>query len=155
MRESKTITATLDEDLTAYTETLFQYDVGIVLKIEGVTLPDAYEVHFANKERGGESLTSIGNADGVLIPDAVLQTGKPVYAFLYLHEEATDGWTVARITIPVYARPAITDQEPEPSEASVIAQAIEALNEAMAEVKAVPKWNIYMTDDDLIIEEVE
>ena len=62
----------------ARTSPLWQYDYGQILQIVGLDLPDAYEVHFSNSENG-DSTTSIGNSDGVVIPDAYLQSGENVY----------------------------------------------------------------------------
>ena len=73
-------------------QTLFQYDYGQTLILEGVKLPLAYEVHFSNKLYG-QSKTQIGNADGVAIPDEYLVTGERVYFWIYLHEGESDGET--------------------------------------------------------------
>ena len=57
----------------AWTDELWQYDYGQILKFDGLELPDAYEVHFSNQPLTGETITQIGNADGVTIPDQFLQ----------------------------------------------------------------------------------
>lgn len=112
---------------------LYQYDYGQVLQFVGLSLPDAYEVHFSNTESSGESLTMIGGADGVMIPDELLTTGKSVYAYLFLHDADTDGETEYKVTIPVRQRPMPTDIEPTPVQQDVITQTIAALNEAVEE----------------------
>jgi len=112
------------------TRPLYQYDYGQVLKLTGIDLPAAYEVHFSNSEFG-ESTTQIGNADGVLIPDAYLQSGADVYVWLYLHSGTEDGETVYKILIPVQKRAAITPEQPTPVQQDTITQAIAALNDAV------------------------
>jgi hypothetical protein len=117
------------------TQPLYQYDYGQLLQFVGIDLPQAYEVHFSN-EPHGEAVTQIGNADGVTIPDALLTTGLPVYAWLFLHTGEEDGETEYAVTIPVIRRAAITDDPPTPVEQSAITQAIAALNSAVEQTAA-------------------
>lgn len=112
------------------TQPLYQYDYGQLLQFVGIDLPEAYEVHFSNEPRG-EAVTQIGDAEGVTIPDALLTTGQPVYAWLFLHTGENDGETEYAVTIPVIRRAAITDDPPTPVEQSAITQAIAALNSAV------------------------
>ena len=116
------------------TAPLFQYDYGQILIIEGITLPTAYQVHFSN-EPYGTSTTSIGGADGVEIPDAYLQTGADVYAWLFLQTGENDGRTVAMIRIPVKARAEITNEEPTEVQQGEIDQLIAALNDAVEDAE--------------------
>lgn len=106
---------------------IFQWDYGQVLQFLGIDLPETYEVHFANPG-APEAAPQIGSADGVIIPDAVLTTGRPINAWVFLHTGADDGETVYQVTIPVIQRPKPGDGEPSPVEQSVITQAIAALN---------------------------
>lgn len=115
----------------ACTEPRYQYDYGQILKIEGLELPTAYEVHFSNMATGGSSITAVGGEDGVAIPDDVLKKGSDVYAFIFLHTGEDDGETVYKIKIPVIARPSITDETPTPTQQSAIDEAIIALNSAV------------------------
>lgn len=117
-------------ETSARTAPLWQYDYGQVLKIDGVELPTAYEVHFSN-EKHGTSVTQIGNGDGVDIPDALLLSGKPVYAWVYLHTGLNDGETEYIITIPVNKRAQPTNATPTPVQQDAITQAIAALQEAV------------------------
>lgn len=126
-----TTTATFRCGATATrTPPIWQYDYGQILKFAGIELPTAYEVHFSDHQFG-ESTTQIGNSDGVTIPDSYLTTGRDVYAWVYLHEEETDGETVYMVIIPVRKRASITEETPTPVEESAITQAIVALNEAV------------------------
>ena len=124
-------TARFSTGRTTTTPHLWQYDYGQLLKIEGLELPVAYEVHFANQDIHGETKTVIGNADGVMIPDEFMATGKTVYAWIFLHDDVTDGETEYKITIPVRMRPQPTNDEPTPVQQDVITQAIAALNSAV------------------------
>lgn len=118
------------------TARLWQWDYGQVLKITGLNLPTAFEVHFSNSKERGTSKTQIGQNSQVTIPDEYLTSGAYVYAFIYLHEGETDGETEYRINIPVKERPQPTDVEPTPQEQSEITQAIAALNSAVEQTGA-------------------
>lgn len=109
---------------------LYQYDYGQVLILTGVELPVAYEVHFSNSENG-ISKTSIGNSDGVVIPDEFLTSGEDIYVWLFLHQGNDDGETEYKGIIPVKKRSRPTDIEPTPVQQDVITQTIAALNEAV------------------------
>ena len=54
---------------------LRQWDYGQVLRIQGLNLPTATEIHFSLRETGGEAVTRIGvTKDGVtdvVIPDSI------------------------------------------------------------------------------------
>lgn len=54
------ITATFNDYTYARTTSLWQYDYGQILQIEGITLPATFEVHFSNQDQEGESLIQIG-----------------------------------------------------------------------------------------------
>ncbi len=110
---------------------VWQYDYGQTLKIEGLDLPEAYEVHFSNTDESGSTKTQIGTADGVTIPDEYLTSGEPVYVFIYLHDGETDGETEYKVKLPVRKRPKPSDVEPTPQEQSTITQTIAALNTAV------------------------
>ena len=116
------------------TDPLFQYDYGQKLILEGVDLPAAYEVHFANVMHG-DSKTSIGDGTGVEIPDEYLQTGKDVYFWLYLHSSENDGETELAGMIPVTKRAKPTNEKPTPEQQDVITQTIAALNSAVEGVQ--------------------
>lgn len=129
---SNIITATFSGcQTTAWTTELYQWDYGQVLQFEGLELPDAYEVHFSNVPLTGTTVTQIGNAEGVTIPDQYLITGDPIYAWVFLHTGEDDGETVYMVTMPVTKRPQPSDDVPTPQEQSAITQAIAALNIAV------------------------
>ena len=121
---------------SARTRAVYQYDYGMILKPIGLELPSTYEVHFGASATG-PTTTQLGNADGVEIPDAYLQSGSSVYAYIYLHSGEDDGETVYSIVIPVIARGQITDEQPTPAEQSVITQAIAALNAGVETVQEI------------------
>ena len=105
-------------------------DYGLYLKIEGLELPATYEVDFSNSEHNGTSVTMIGNADGVLIPNQFISSGKDVFAFLY-HVGEDYGRTIFKFRIPNKLRPDRTDEQPTSEEQSVIDQTISSLNNAI------------------------
>ena len=132
----KTLVARFGGYRTITTSSLWQYDYGQTLKLEGLTLPEAYEVHFSKSDGVGTAITQIGNSEGVVIPDMLLLTPGPIYAWIYLHEGNDDGETEFKLTIPVNARVRPTDDEPTPVEQSAITEAIAVLNVAVEETAA-------------------
>ena len=111
---------------------LYQYDYGQLLLFPDLDLPEAYEVHFA-ADGDAQTITMIGNTDGVLIPDQLLQTPGHLKVYIYLHEGEDDGETEYKALIPVIGRPEPSDLEPTPVQQDAITQAIAALNTAVTE----------------------
>ena len=111
--------------------TLWQYDYGQIMQFNGIDLPVSYEVHFSNDKDGGYTKTQIGDEDGVAIPDEYFLSGKPIYAWLYLHATEDDGETEYQVTIPINKRSRPADYAPTTVEQSAITQAIAALNAAV------------------------
>ena len=116
---------------------LWKWDYGQVLRIQGLDLPTAVEIHFSLQEKGGEAVTRVGTAkDGVTdvaIPDSMLENNGSavdyfIYAFIYLTDE-TSGQTEYKISMQVKARP-----KPEafdsPEDAELFREAIAAVNAA-------------------------
>ena len=104
---------------------LWQYDYGQILKITGIDLPEAYEVHFSNSLRG-TAKPMPGDADGVKIPAEFLVTGQNVFAWFYVHNGLYDGTTEYQIEIQVRRRPMPTSYQPEDEdEKKIIEQLIE------------------------------
>lgn len=137
MNADRTVTAYLKagQGRNTVTRALTQYDYGQILEFDGVTLPQSYEVVFSNDEHGGTGKSQIGSASGVTIPDEFLTTGKPVFAWLFLHETENDGETVFKIKIPVNKRSLDLEEEPTPVQQSAITQAIAALNQAVIDTE--------------------
>lgn len=118
------------------TSPLWQYDYGQILKITGLDLPQAFEVHFSNSRKSGETVTQIGTSSQVVIPDMYLTSGADIYAFIFLHDGLTDGETEYVIKIPVRERPEPSDIEPTPEQQDAITEAIAALNVAVEQTTA-------------------
>lgn len=114
---------------------LYQYDYGQILRVTDLELPVAYEVHFAN-DKSGNSVTQIGNADGVAIPDSVLLTARSIYCWFYLHDGEDDGETRYEVLIPVLARATPTNATPTPVQQDVITETIAALDDAVERAEA-------------------
>lgn len=118
-------------DTEVYTNPAKQWDYGQILRIQGVTLPKAVEVHFGIS---GEENTvpSVGVTDGdhtdIEIPDGLLRQPNDLVAYVYI-ADVEKGNTVKTINIPVIARakPAIPHT---PEDEAVFREAIEAVNTA-------------------------
>lgn len=128
----KIVTVTLGEDLYVKGPHVFQYDYGLVLVLDGIQLPAEYEVHFSNKKHG---VAKKGEAaeNGVKIPDEYLRSGEDVFAWVYLRNGDTDGYTVYSVQLPVIARAVEQGDNISPVEHNIIDKAIEALEEAVEE----------------------
>lgn len=117
-------------------ENLWQYDYGQILKIQGLELPTTYTVDFCNIG-DTETISMIGDENGVQIPDDLLVNGKSIYAYVWLHAGNNDGETEYKIGIPVFPRPERGDEEPTPAQQSVIDQLIIQLNNGIEHVDEI------------------
>lgn len=99
---------------------LWQYDYGQILRIQGLDLPTAVEIHFSLQSRGGESIPRTGNTiDGVTtvaIPNVLLANegcviDYSIFAFIYITDE-NKGFTHRKITLRVRSRPKPGDYNP-------------------------------------------
>lgn len=126
------------DEKTKYVEGLDQYDYGQVLRIQGLNLPTAVEIHFGLDETGGTTVTRIGTTKNgvtdVPIPDSMLENEDiandySIYAFVYLTDD-TSGQTEYKITLKVKARP-----KPEVpgggDNPDIFHEAVEAVRESM------------------------
>ena len=127
-----TVTAKFNPGMrkTTTSGSLSQWDYGQILEIEGLDLPDTFEAHFSNQPYDGNAKPCIGEYNQVKIPDEYLENGEPVYVFIFLHSSENDGETEYRIVIPVDKRPRPVKLTPRPSEQSVFAQLLAAMNTA-------------------------
>lgn len=116
---------------------VWQWDYGQELRIQGLNLPAAVEIHFALQETGGEAVTRVGvTQDGITtvpIPDSMLEGAGSskdyqIYAWVYLADQVS-GETIKRIKIQVRARP-MPEAFEAPEDGEIFRQAIEAVNEA-------------------------
>ena len=114
---------------------LWQWDYGQRLRIEGLKLPAAVEIHFALTEQSGDAIPRVGiTKDGVtevVIPDSMLENQAAgatyeIYAWIYLADK-TFGETIKRISMQVKRRP-----KPEgfdtPEDAELFREAIAQVN---------------------------
>ena len=114
---------------------LWQWDYGQRLRIEGLKLPTAIEIHFALTEQSGDAIPRVGTTkDGVtevVIPDSLLENQAAgatyeIYAWIYLADK-TSGETIKRISMQVKCRP-----KPEgfdaPEDAELFREAIAQVN---------------------------
>lgn len=102
-----------DDEQYCRVRNVWQYDHGQILRIQGLTLPAAVEIHFSLTDTGGESITRVGitkdNVTDVIIPDSLLENdgvteNYNIYAFIYLTDTGS-GETEYKITISVKSRP--------------------------------------------------
>lgn len=114
---------------------LWQWDYGQRLRIEGLHLPTAVEIHFALTEQSGDAITRVGTTkDGVtevVIPDSLLENQAAgatyeIYAWIYLADN-TSGETIKRISMQVKRRPKPEGRDT-PEDAELFREAIEAVN---------------------------
>ncbi len=123
---------------------LTQWDYGQKLRIQGLDLPAAVEIHFSLTDVGGESITRVGTtADGVtdvIIPDSMLENegemGKQysVFAYLYL-SDSKSGETIKKIEMIVSTRPK-PEAWDKPEDQELFHEAIEAVNNAADRAEA-------------------
>ena len=110
----KIITAVFEPGSTiANVYGLWQYSYGQTLRIQGLNLPSAVEIHFSLQETGGTSVNRVGvTKDGVtdvIIPDSMLENDGAtkdydMFAFVYL-TDATSGQTEYKINLQIESRP--------------------------------------------------
>lgn len=123
-----TIRISMGSGKTGQTGKLYQYDRGQRLIIEGMTLPQTYQVHWSN-DPYTKSKTTIGDSTGADIPDEYLETGRDIHVWVYdVGEDHAE--TECHGIIRVIRRAKPSDEEPTPAQKTVIDQAIEALNSA-------------------------
>ena len=123
---------------TARVKGVWQWNYGQILRIDGLNLPEAVEVHFSLDETGGEAKRRIGvtkeGVTDVRIPDFIVEadrsTNYTAYAFIYVSEREY-GNTVKKIVLEITSRP-----RPEafikPCEKDLFDDAIEASRESLA-----------------------
>ena len=112
----------------------WQYDYGQILRIQGLHLPAAVEVHFAIEDEE-TSTTRVGvttnDITDVVIPDNCLENADTIesynlYAYIYLTTDQAGG-TGYKITIPVKTR-AKPETFDGPEEQELFKEAIKAVN---------------------------
>lgn len=114
---------------------LWQWDYGQRLRIEGLHLPTAVEIHFALTEQSGDAITRVGTTKNgvteVVIPDSLLENQAAgatyeIYAWIYLADK-TSGETIKRISVQVKRRPKPEGHDT-PEDAELFRDAIAQVN---------------------------
>lgn len=101
---------------TAKVKDIWQWDYGQILRIQGLNLPTAVEIHFSLDEHGGEAARRIGvTKDGVTdvpIPDSMVENesayGDSYYFFAYIYladEESGNTEYKIRAKVSTRSRP--------------------------------------------------
>lgn len=123
-----------------------QWNYGEVLRIQGLNLPKAVEIHFSLEKTAGQAIPRIGTTkDGVtdvVIPDSLLENEGElqdyfVYVWIYL-TDATSGRTEHSLSIKVKARskPEIPGGD---DNADPFREAIEEVNSAAERAETAEK----------------
>lgn len=109
---------------------LWQWDYGQIMRIQGLNLPTAVEIHFSIDK--GETITRIGTTrdrvTDVVIPDSILEEAGKYKAYIYVTDE-TSGSTEYVVSGSIKERPkpeSFKSQE----DAELFREAIRAVNEA-------------------------
>lgn len=109
----------------------YQYNHGQFLYFADLNLPQAFEVHFSNEDKG-YSKPKVGSNKLVEIPDEYFWSGaSQIYAWVYLHSDTDDGETIYEVKIPLTKRAKPTDEQPLPQQESAMERAIAELNNAV------------------------
>ena len=125
-----------DDEQYCRVRNVWQYDHGQILRIQGLTLPPAVEIHFSLTDAGGEAVTRVGvtkdNVTDVIIPDSLLENNGAtenynIYAFVYITDPGS-GETEYKITISVKSRP-----KPEGTGPTTWEAVMEAINQIASE----------------------
>lgn len=132
MIETKIIKAVFGASKSIVAPKRYKHDYGQEIEFVGIDLPNVFEAHFSNSKTG-QAKKQIGQGNVVTVPDEYFVSGADVFCWVMVHDEATDGRTMYTVRIPVMDRPEPIDVEPTPVQQDVIAQAITALNDAVAQ----------------------
>ena len=153
------ITAVFEVLPSTRTRPVWQYSYGQILRIQGLQLPSAVEIHFALEEKSGDSVTRIGvtrdNVTDVPIPDSMLENDDieedyKICAFVFLTDDDS-GETVRKISIPVTARSKPEAHET-PEEAELFREAIKAVNESAEKAENAKDAAEKVADDAAAVE---
>ena len=142
MSDSNIILAQFKGEREIYTDAVWQWNVGQVLQVSGITLPAACEAHVSNNGKdNAETILFSGNQ--LRIYDSYFANGRPVYVWIYLTETVTDpltgetmtaGTTEYMIVIPIKRRSKPAEYTPSEDQHDAIAQAIAAMNATVTAV---------------------
>lgn len=142
------VTAVFNNTDTARVYGLWQWDYGQVLRIQGLSLDPAVEIHFSLQETGGESKPCIGiTKDGITyadIPNSMLKNERctndyNIYAWIYITDE-TSGKTTKKIILYVKSRPKPGEETIDtPEDRKLFREAIEAVNESAKRSESAEK----------------
>ena len=130
----------MSNEITAYfkgrtgvVESVYQYDYGKVLVIDGLDLPAVFEVHFANSG-DDTSITVIGQDNRAAIPNSCLEKADVVTAYIYAHEGENDGETEYIAKFNVIRRAMPVDDDVSRKAQSAISKAVALLQSTNANI---------------------
>ena len=116
----------------AATPMSWQWDMGQILKIEGLKLHTGVQAHFTV---AGESVTQVIGVSGgcgyVTIPNGVFYEPGACMVYIYFSEDDATAETEYQILITILERPQPADYaDPTPAEETIFQSAIDAVREA-------------------------
>lgn len=123
----------------------YQYDAKQILVINGLNLPEYYVVDFCN-EGDATVIPMTGTSDGVEIPDSLLQTGKPVKAYIVVSSGQGDVQTRYEVKLPVNNRPTRADINPTDEQQQQIDALVAALNSGVSKAEEAVEHYPKITD---------
>lgn len=115
---------------TTRTRTMYRQDAEQYLKFVGIELPDHYLVDFGFSDTG-DTISMVGDTNGVLIPDNLLETPGDLHAWVWVNTGTYGGKTCYHAIIPVQKRGTKTDIQPTPAERQQIEVLVAELGEGV------------------------
>lgn len=140
-----TISAAIGNKLYTRTENVFQYDYGLKLVVDGVTLPYGFVAEFSN-DNSASAKRVAGENNSVYVPNEYLQNGEDIHAYIRVSGNGGNSdYVVYHIHIPVIARPAISEEPVTQTEHEPVLIGIPAYDQAeegsvLKIVSGVPAW---------------
>ena len=119
---------------TIITQQMYREDAEQYLKFTDIELPEHYTVDFGRSETGN-SISMIGDENGVLIPDEMFTTAGNIHAWIWVNTGEYGGKTCYHAIIPVNPRGKKTDIQPTPAERQQIEVLVEKLDEAVKDAE--------------------
>ena len=116
------------------TESVYQYDYGQVLLLDGIELPAMFEAYFSTTEQEG-SIPVIGQDHRVVIPNECLARAGKVTLHIPLHAGSYDSEVEYIVTFAVIGR-AKPEDGGTPDQQAAISQAVAMLNNALPGIES-------------------
>ena len=146
MAETNVVVASIGGFRKVQTRPVYQSDLGMILCVQGVTLPSSCQCDFAHGTSGDDAITVTMTNGDALIPDELIQAGGMIHAYVVVSAGEDDSETIYDITIPVIAR-AFVPMTPTPRQKSAVELAVEQCEAAVEHYPKVINGNWYLWDE--------